>query len=144
MPLSRLIYHSEAVDGADTGAILAVSKRNNALAGISGALLDVEPYYVQVLEGGRKALGDTFLRIARDPRHRAVTLCEFVEVERRVFPAWDMCDLTGREVQPELVLAHGPTRQFDPRHMPASSLLAFVREVYGEALRAAKSASPAD
>ncbi|WP_207210872.1 BLUF domain-containing protein [Lichenibacterium minor] len=95
--LYRLVYTSRSLVGGDEAAqertvarIVDASRRNNARAGVTGALLFSTGSFAQVLEGPRAAVEATFERIQRDPRHRdlSVLQCEFVG--ERFFSSWSM------------------------------------------------------
>jgi hypothetical protein len=93
----RLIYRSvfavpgeEAEAVRELQAILDASRRNNAAAGLTGALLHSGAHVVQVLEGPVAAIEAVFDRIAADLRHTAVELLQFSPVARASFPAWSM------------------------------------------------------
>lgn len=94
--LHRLAYVSRATaaSGAEAArhlaAILSLARRHNAEAGITGALLHSRRWFAQVLEGERAALEALYARIARDPRHRDVTLLALHPAARRVFAEWSM------------------------------------------------------
>ena len=49
--------------------ILAVSRRNNKPAGITGILLYLEGGFLQVLEGEDRAVAEVYKRICADKRH---------------------------------------------------------------------------
>lgn len=94
--LHRLAYVSRATaaSGAESArhlaAILDVARRHNAEAGLTGALLHSRRWFAQVLEGERGALEALYARIARDPRHRDVTLLALHPAARRAFARWSM------------------------------------------------------
>lgn len=94
--LHRLAYVSRAnaASGAEgarhLAAILAVARRHNAEAGITGALLHSRRWFAQVLEGERGAIEALYARIQRDPRHREVTLLALHPATHRVFARWSM------------------------------------------------------
>ena len=67
---------TEAVD-----AILAASQRNNAHAGVTGALMFTDGFFAQVLEGSMAAVEQVFERIQLDDRHSEVQLLSFAPVE---------------------------------------------------------------
>ena len=97
MPLARLIYISEnQIDPsrgslvAQLGSILSVSNRNNRAKGITGALVFDDKWFVQALEGEKRAIWKTFERIAEDDRHSDTLLIEMTDVEERVFGNWWM------------------------------------------------------
>ncbi len=97
MPLARLIYISEnQLDPAhgsmvsQLGTILAASNRNNKALGITGALVFDDKWFLQALEGERRAIWKTFERIGEDERHAGTHLVELIDVERRLFGNWWM------------------------------------------------------
>ncbi len=106
---TRLVYISEnQIDPAQgsvvkqlTG-ILQASKRNNERLGITGALVFDDMWFLQVLEGERRAVWRQFERIGHDERHANVLLIEMKEVERRVFGNWWM-GLATRNAATELL-----------------------------------------
>jgi hypothetical protein len=96
-PLFRVIYVSRnrMPDGAasrpvEIEGILSTARAANARAGITGALLFNCAGFAQVLEGPLPAVGATFERILRDPRHGDVVVLESVPVTERAFPSWSM------------------------------------------------------
>ena len=93
----RLVYTSrnlleggEEEQRAAIAGLLAVSKRNNARVGVTGALLFNGGSFAQVLEGSRAAVEATFERIQRDPRHSDVAVLQCEPVAARGFPNWSM------------------------------------------------------
>lgn len=93
----RLVYTSrnfleggEEEQKAAIAGLLAVSKRNNARVGVTGALLFNGGSFAQVLEGSRAAVESTFERIQRDPRHSDVAVLQCDPVASRGFPNWSM------------------------------------------------------
>lgn len=93
----RLVYTSrnlleggEEEQKAAIAGLLAVSKRNNARVGVTGALLFNGGSFAQVLEGSRAAVEATFERIQRDPRHSDVAVLQCEPVAARGFPNWSM------------------------------------------------------
>lgn len=96
-PLCQLVYRSRSrIAGspnalaAEIGSILAVSRRNNALAGITGALLYRAGWFVQVLEGPRDALQAAFERISQDARNDDVAQLALEPIAERRFTGWSM------------------------------------------------------
>lgn len=91
--MHRIIYLSSApvlLAPDEIAEILAVSRRNNAAAGITGLLLYHDGNILQVLEGEEPALSACFARICRDSRHRQVIVLKRSPVEARAFPQWQM------------------------------------------------------
>jgi len=135
MSLSRLVYFSTSTlitkrnVAAELKHILTASIRNNARLGITGGLLFNRKYFVQVLEGDRTGLSDTFTRICLDPRHTDVVLVESRVVSNRIFGAWSM-GFAGRtdlfEQPSGRFFADGI---FDPRPMTGDQLVDFTHEM---------------
>ncbi|MDT0631148.1 BLUF domain-containing protein [Rubrivirga sp. S365] len=99
-PLVQVVYGSATphlLSRDELLDILRVSRRNNAAAGVTGALLYTEGNVMQVLEGPGPAVEATYARIARDPRHHRVLPLIRGPVEARSFPDWSMglCDVHG-------------------------------------------------
>ena len=107
--LIRITYVSRTVDagfarGADrpegaaseVESILAVSRRNNARVGVTGALIFNRSTFGQVLEGPEEAVDETYARIEADPRHRDVEVLDLRSVEERGFGDWSM-GFVGRQ-----------------------------------------------
>jgi hypothetical protein len=81
--------------GEDLAAILAVSRSNNGMDGISGVLWFDGHRFVQVLEGPAESVAGTFDRILRDDRHtNIVVLIDEPAVDRK-FADWAMASLHG-------------------------------------------------
>ena len=103
--LHRLAYVSRNAlpPGADAAAeietILALSRRNNARNGVSGALMFNAGLFAQVLEGELVALEATFERIQCDARHDDVRILQLEPVAARRFDAWSMA-WAGRDAAP--------------------------------------------
>jgi hypothetical protein len=70
--------------------ILAASRRNNPVLGVTGALLLSRGTFYQVLEGPIDAVETCFEFIHRDSRHRDVKVLYSKQLEFRNFPQWSM------------------------------------------------------
>lgn len=93
MSLIQLLYVSGAtgpVSEAEIDRILATSRRNNAVTGITGLLLVADETFVQVLEGEREAVLRLVETLRRDPRHRNFMVLVETQATQRVFGAWHM------------------------------------------------------
>ena len=65
--------------------------KHNKTAGISGALIYHNKYFLQVLEGEQVAVENRFYEwIEKDKRHVEVTLLTKGIVNKRIFLNWDM------------------------------------------------------
>lgn len=94
MRLSQLIYvsrpfgfHAEMLDD-----VLLSARRRNAANGITGSLVCRADVFLQILEGPRAAVTETFGRILRDDRHVEVVILHCGDTPDRMFPSWSMRD----------------------------------------------------
>jgi len=94
MSLIQLIYVSRPLgyDPQQLADILTVARARNAAADVTGMLVSRWDLFVQLLEGPRQAVEETFARIRRDIRHVEVTLLRLEPAEERLFPGWEMRD----------------------------------------------------
>lgn len=141
--LYRLVYTSRNLVAGEEGGqqvavagLLAVSKRNNARVGVTGALLFNGGSFAQVLEGSKAAVETTFERIQRDPRHSDVSVLQCEPVAARGFPNWSMGFVgnspRGRALWTEIAR----TTNFDLSRLEGNvlfnTLLTIVKEEEGE------------
>lgn len=70
--------------------ILAVSRQQNQLRQVTGALLFTGGHFAQLLEGSVQALADTMAAIDADPRHDTVTRLIEGAIAQRRFESWSM------------------------------------------------------
>jgi hypothetical protein len=129
--LARLVYYSRNSIVGDGDAlsteiqtILTASQRNNAQAGVTGALLFNAGCFGQVLEGPRRAVEATFERIQRDARHSDVSLLAFTPADSRAFPNWSMGFVGSRSGDAGRFGAIADASGFDPSRMDADRLFA--------------------
>ena len=99
-----LVYASSAVrlfTPEELTDLLAVSRVNNARAGITGMLLYKGGNFLQVLEGDEQPVEALHAKILRDPRHKGVITLLRGPLEERAFPGWSMGfrDLASPEVR---------------------------------------------
>ena len=89
----QLAYMSQAANylaPGDTGTISTHAQVRNRLDEITGVLLGDGKYFLQVLEGPKESVEDTFLRVMIDPRHHSLMLLSRRLVTTREFGVWDM------------------------------------------------------
>lgn len=94
-----LIYSSVAItalNADELDVLLGTSRRHNAAAGLTGLLLHVVPeeagsaFFVQVLEGDRVGLEQTYTRIQQDELHSDLQVLASGPIDQRTFGDWDM------------------------------------------------------
>lgn len=95
--LYQLVYYSRnrvqrepVVLAQEIHSILDASRRNNARAAVTGALMFNAGCFGQVLEGPRTAVEAVFERIQQDDRHGDVSLLNISPVTERCFGTWSM------------------------------------------------------
>lgn len=74
----------------ECSAILASSRSNNRVAGVTGLLVVGGNRFLQLLEGPEEAVEERFDVISRDPRHFAVVLLDKRLTDKRQCPDWAM------------------------------------------------------
>ncbi|WP_168796571.1 BLUF domain-containing protein [Arthrobacter echini] len=91
--LLSIVYASSAAhpfgDG-ELGDLLALSRRNNADADLTGVLLYRSGQFLQVIEGPSDVLRERMSIIAADPRHLDVRILFQETIDERHFPDWTM------------------------------------------------------
>lgn len=93
--LSRLVYFSERLcSDEELRAIMAAAAPRNKARNVTGLLVADEAAFIQILEGPRNAVSGLFQEIARDPRHRELTLVEMVEIAAPSYPRWGMAHVS--------------------------------------------------
>ena len=94
MPTIRqVIYISKATyefSASEVRELAAVAARNNALEGITGALLFIDNSFIQVIEGDERAMSHMLTRLKADPRHHDIRIISDQLAESRHFADWSM------------------------------------------------------
>ena len=130
--LVRCLYASripKANSAATLRAILEESRRNNTKHGITGVLVATSDSFIQVLEGGRAQVCQTYNEIAQDKRHTDVTILSFEEITQRSFEGWSMGEVSVEQLNPTVLLKHSATLHIDPFTMSGAAVLALLNEV---------------
>ena len=89
----------------------------------------VDDVFVQVLEGGREAVGALFETIMRDERHTAVRVLSYTEVSERRFGHWHMGQVNIAKVNAALLLKYSEKPVLDPFTTPAAAVFALLEEL---------------
>jgi len=114
--LTRLIYVSKH-DGIATETldrVLQASRSNNVRDGITGALVIGEQNFLQLLEGGRAAVADCFMRIMQDTRHHDIQIICAGDAETRLFFDWSMHRIETSRMKQEILSRYEVDGTFDP------------------------------
>lgn len=134
--LHRLVYYSRnRIPGAPAeiasqiDAILAASRRNNAMIGVTGALIFNSGIFAQVLEGSRHDIEATFERIQRDERHGDVQVLAFEETAGRAFPSWSMA-FVGRSLEGQNIFGKiGDSTGFEQKRLEGERVFEIMRTI---------------
>ena len=127
--LHCLIYFSRAeVRAADElpammRDILQGAVVRNTCAGISGALLACDRWFVQALEGERLAVGEVYHSICRDTRHRDLRIIAAGPIGGRRFADWSMCGQTLSPTDDAILQILETKPSFDPDGLTGASAL---------------------
>ena len=70
--------------------LLTKSRLNNERKNVTGMLLYLDPFFIQILEGEEAIVNESFNIIKQDSRHQKVTLIYKKPIEERSFPNWTM------------------------------------------------------
>jgi hypothetical protein len=132
--LVRLVYASRAegaIDDALVASIFDRSRTYNLEHGITGILCTYAQgnVFLQVLEGGRAAVNRLYAGIARDPRHRDVTLLDYAEIDERRFASWRMGSVNLNRVNQGTILRFSASPVLDPFSMNGPAVLALLEEL---------------
>jgi hypothetical protein len=134
--LVRLLYASRAAEPRPArlvASILAECQKNNPRRGVTGILCYSGDVFLQVLEGGRDDVCETFNAIVRDPRHRQVRLLSFEEIRERRFGGWTMGQVNLAKVNPSLLLKYAEKAELDPFVLSGQASLSLLEELIATA-----------
>ena len=130
--LIQLTYASRTsrlLGPADVKDILGASQRNNARAGITGALCLNHGIFLQQLEGDRAAVNALYHRLLKDSRHRDPEVLDLNEIPHRRFTGWSMGLIASLEANRQLFLKYSSSTEFDPFSMSTLTLRSFFDEI---------------
>ncbi|MBB3204858.1 hypothetical protein FHS27_000625 [Rhodopirellula rubra] len=124
--LSRLIYCSETIKPLPMDGFMHIrrtTRDNNELNDITGLLAYGEGRFLQILEGSRDIVSETYARILDDPLHHSCCLIQFTSCSERFFDGWTMRHLT---VQQDTLEQIGFFERFQPQLWSADRCLSFA------------------
>lgn len=139
MTLTRLIYSSvhPQISAETIDTVLQKSRANNARDGITGALVMTPTRFLQILEGSRAAVGQCFMRIMQDTRHRDIEIVACQEVDSRLFLEWSMHCIDIKGIRSDLVARYAVGGAFDPARMSQFAIEDLCRTLSGDGWQAA-------
>ncbi|MGY6567616.1 MAG: BLUF domain-containing protein [Salinarimonas sp.] len=136
MAMTQLIYYSKnTLDADDRGQltnlreILEIARRKNGENGVTGYLIFDKAYFLQILEGEKDAVEETYRRIAGDRRHADVTLVDQRAIVQRNFSDWNMGSAMRSVDHEEVYLAHGISGAIDPTKLDGAKILSLATDL---------------
>ena len=138
MRLIQLVYASRLLPGTagtELTSIVDVSQRNNARAGITGALCFSVDYFLQCLEGERGVVNATYNRILRDPRHGDAVILRYAEIAARDFADWSMGYVSSATLRGDTVRRYAANDNFQPAQLGPEGSISLLRELRDLAVR---------
>ena len=135
--LVRLLYASRPatpLSAAILDEILAQSRTNNPQQGITGILCFSDNIFIQVLEGGRDEVCETYNKIVRDDRHREVRILTYDEISERRFGGWTMGQVNIAKVNPSLLLKYSEKPSLNPFSCSGLASMSLLEELIATAL----------
>lgn len=104
-----IIYVSRSIEPFDEvklAALLLQSRQDNARMAITGVLLYLNGWIIQLLEGEQASLEDLYQRIKQDRRHTQITTLFDDSIEQRLFSSWSMGyeTLTAHQLEELIVI----------------------------------------
>ncbi|MGV8844149.1 MAG: BLUF domain-containing protein [Pseudomonas sp.] len=126
----RLLYISRAQPSVEAHVvydIIRVSHNRNSEFDLTGALLFLDGYFVQVLEGEPFRVQERFAIITADPRHEDVQLRYACRVNTRLFPDQWMALRLQSEIDSRRFEEIGYRPGLPAAHFDAETVLRFVQ-----------------
>jgi hypothetical protein len=91
--MHQLVYVSSAspdLSEDDLQDILSCARATNRELDITGMLVYLDGYFLQVLEGRTECVRELYARIEADPHHTGAKVLIESDVAKRAFPDWSM------------------------------------------------------
>jgi Sensors of blue-light using FAD len=85
----RYIYVSKATEGVTAQQVadfIGIAQERNRSEELTGALLFLDGFFLQVMEGPVNAAASCMMRIKFDKRHHHIDIREMLDIETRRFP----------------------------------------------------------
>ena len=133
----RLVYVSMAAAGLgarDTYDIIRVATNRNSQLGLTGALLFLDGYFVQLLEGQPHQVQSRFDRIATDARHHALSVRLALYTPELLFPQDWMALRNDQQVAPGVKQAFAYQPGLPAAQFEGDRIVSFLLACCGRAL----------
>jgi hypothetical protein len=121
--MHRIIYLSSAIElftDEEINLLLQKSRFNNMQKNITGLLLYSEGNFIQILEGNKDEIQNTFEKIKLDNRHKNIITVINEPIKNRTFSDWKM----GYSVlEPSFLNNHPEINPFSFKNTPSIDLI---------------------
>ena len=137
--LVQLTYWSRtgsALTDKDIEMLQTLVDQNNKTHSITGCLIRLDDYFLQVIEGDDKAVNRLYNNIVRDPRHTDITLVTYMQITRRKYADWMMIvDAEQAKNLPLMLSYAGTAAPFSFDGMSAATIDMMLNEFYRAAAK---------
>ena len=125
--IHQLIYYSKNTVEPGTKKLLAAlrdilgaAQRNNSANMVTGYLIFDKNWFVQILEGEKSVVHQTYEKIAQDSRHADSKILVQRDIAVRQFGDWSMGGAMRLEDVEEIFIRNGITGDLDPGRLTAA------------------------
>ena len=132
----RLVYSSVNSDMGPNDSklqrlrdILGSAQKHNGQNNVTGFLVFDGTTFLQILEGERKDVIETYDRIKVDKRHKDIHLLEMTDVAQRQFADWHMGGSMRTLEAQEIYLSHGIGQEINPKTLTAGKIVALALDL---------------
>ncbi|MDX2234069.1 MAG: BLUF domain-containing protein [Hyphomonadaceae bacterium] len=131
----RVIYVSRSkLDPGDSleeklAALTRESALRNSQSYVTGLLTYYSGWFLQVLEGDRRAVSRVLQRVMADPRHEDILLIDARAVKERAFPRWSMAGLVLPPDHQALVESLDPGARHDPGRLTPEAAMQLLQAI---------------
>lgn len=119
-------HKSLSIDEVQT--ILSNSFSKNKVAHISGALVYIQGYFIQCLEGESAEMEIVFEKIQKDTRHENLVVLSKEKIQTRLFDEWSMSFVNAMAYE-SIVKKYFKDEAFNPYFMEKQALLQLLKEI---------------
>jgi hypothetical protein len=127
--IKRFTYVSKAVAGLsqqNVADFIATAQISNKAQDLTGMLLFMDGYFLQVLEGPVDAAQHCLTRIKADIRHNAIDIRQSLEADVRLFPKLWMALRDSKNINQYLLSAFNYEAGFPAEKFPVDKLQRFM------------------
>lgn len=135
MQLYFALYRSRArrhLTESTVRSIILASVRNNRRDGLTGFLHTDQDHFLQYIEGPQDMVMKTMARIQTDRRHYNLIVLADGSLDERMFPDWNMGQITELQAQENGLWTNTAWLRPDPHIDPLPLIAAFASYALGD------------